>query len=307
MKDTEMPISRDSALGRLLGADKAPALPKDFADRVVAQTADRAAPLPQARSGNGGVRRWRSGRRLAAGAVIFGALASTAAATGLLDDLPIALPSPEKVWATITGQSDASEPVDPPIERTPAQNEPETIKPVKIEGPIDSPEELEEAFRRVDEVRTNRADTRRERIDRRLDNAIDRRREQGLPVPTPEQEQRLRDRIDRVRERREERVDQRLDERRDEMRERIENGEELSREDFIREQRDAVGRPGRRDRLERFRDMTPEQRRSRIRQIREQRQQGLRELIEEEDASQPPAVGEPDNASGSTEEGNEKI
>ncbi|MDJ0642232.1 MAG: hypothetical protein QNJ15_05405 [Erythrobacter sp.] len=275
-------ISPNSPLGRLLAADKAPNLPDDFADRVLARTGDRPAPLPESRTGGGGVRRWRSVRRLAIGGIVAGALATTAAATGLLGDLPISVPSVEKVWATITGREEPSEPAAPVQSQGSADLVPDEQEPVRLEGPIDSPKELEEAFRRVDEVRAKRTGTRRERVDRRIDNVIDRRREQGLRVPTPGQEERLRERIDRFRERRDERIDERLDTRRDELRERVESGEELTREDFIREQRDAVGRPVRGDRLERFREMSPEERRERLRRLRERRQERRQERLEQQ-------------------------
>lgn len=289
----DQPITPDSPLGRLLAADKAPALSADFADRVLARTGGRAPPLPPIRTGGGGAKRWRSARRLVIGAVAAGALATTAAATGLLGDLPISVPSVEKVWATITGQ-DEEEQVAEPVPSQVAPPSPETDAPVEIEGPIDSPEELEEAFRRVDEVRTNRSNVRQERFDRRLDRVIDRRREQGLRVPTPEQEERLRERIDKFREQRDERVDERLETRRDELRERVEAGEELTREDFIREQRDAVGRPGRRDRLERLREMSPEERRDAIREFREQRRERRRERMQQELAQSAPGEATPE-------------
>ena len=74
----------------------------------------------------------------------------------------------------------------------------------------------------------------------------------------------------------------------------MESGEELTREDFIREQRDAVGRPGRRDRLERLREMSPEERRDAIRQFREQRRERRRERIQQELAPSDP----PETATG---------
>ena len=286
----DKPITPESPLGQLLAANKAPALPVDFADRVVARTRDRPAPLPNARTGRGGVKRWRSVKRLAIGGVVAGALATTAAATGLLDDLPISVPSVEKVWATITGQEEPSDSTASSNEVESAPVVEEVEAPVQLEGPIDTPEELEEAFRRVDEVRSNRTDIRRERVDQRIDRAIDRRREQGLPAPTPEQEERLKERIDQFRERRDERVGDRLETRRDELRERVEGGEELSREDFVREQRDAVGRPSRRERMEQLRDLPPEQRREAIRQQRQERRERRRQLLDE--VMQPPASDE---------------
>lgn len=294
----EASIDPGSALGQILSADKAPPLAEGFADRVIARTADRPAPLPPGRRAAGGGERWRSVRRLAIGGVVAGALATTAAATGLLDSLPIAVPSVEQVWATITGEQERSEPADAGDSVVPQPTSPEVQEPVILDGLIDSPEELEEAFRRVDDVRSKRSDTRRERVDRRIDDAIDRRRQQGLRAPTPEQEERLRERIDRFREQRDTQIGERLETRRDELRERVDNGEELSREDFIREQRDAVGRPGRRDRLERLRELSPEERRNRLRQFRERRQERRLQRLEQQSA--PPLSGDEPAASDDT-------
>lgn len=287
------PITPESPLGRMLAADKAPPLPSGFADRVLAGAMDRPDPLPESRTGRGRANRWRSVRRLAIGAVVAGALATTAAATGVFGDLPISLPSAEKVWAAITGQEEAPEPVAPAGgEEIPALI-PEASTPVVIEGPIDSPEELEEAFRRVDEVRTNRTENRRNRVDGRIDRAIENRREQGAG-PTPEREERLRGRLDRFRERRDAEATERLEERREELRQRVEDGEELTREDFIREQRDAVQSPQMRDRIERLRELPPEERRERIRQWRERRQ--LRRKQRFDESGVPPANSEQSGA-----------
>lgn len=285
----ETPITPDSPLGRLLTADKAPSLPSGFADRVLAGTKDRPDPLPETRSGVGRTNRWQSARRLVIGAVAAGALATTAAATGVFGDLPISLPSAERVWATITGQEEAEEPSSPTGGNESSTIVPEASAPVLIEGPIDSPEELEEAFRRVDEVRANRTNTRRDRVDDRIDRAIENRREQGMG-PTPEREERLRGRLDRFRERRDAEAKVRLENRREELRERVENGEELTREDFILEQRDAVQSPQMRDRIERLRQLPPEERRERIRQWRERRQ--LRRQQRFEDSGVPPTDSE---------------
>ncbi|MEM8725338.1 MAG: hypothetical protein AAGE86_07440 [Pseudomonadota bacterium] len=287
----DRPITPDSPLGRMLAADTVPALPSDFADRVLAGTKDRPAPLPETRAKGGGLYRWRSARRLAIGTVIAGALATTAAATGVFGDLPITIPSAEKVWATITGQEQEPVSVMPAGRDEAAAPVSETEAPVTIEGPINSPEELEEAFRRVDEVRTKRTENRRNRVDNRIDRVIENRREQGLRVPTPEQEERLRDRLDRFRERRDEAAGERLEERREELRQRVDDGEELSRDEFIREQREAVQPPRMRERIDRLRELPPEERRERIRQFRERRQ--LRREQRFEESGDPAVDSEP--------------
>ncbi|MEM6585922.1 MAG: hypothetical protein AAF692_09220 [Pseudomonadota bacterium] len=285
---TMRPIDRanpeDAALARLLDGYKAPNLRADFADRVMAGTADRAASLPQARPSRGG--RWRSARRLAIGAGAFGALATAAAATGLLDDLPIDLPSTEEVWATITGNPAPSAPKPNPAPEIDAAPILETDEPIVIEGPIDTPEELEEAFERIDRVREDRRDTRRGRVDNRIDEALERRREQGLPAPTAEQEERLKERLDQFRTRRDESANERIGDRREDMRERVEQGEELSPRDILREERGAAGGDRIRERIEELRSLPPAERRERLREFRERRQQRL------DDQSTPP-VSEP--------------
>ncbi len=278
------PFRFDDALEDALRNDPVPTLSVGFADRVVAATEGRADPLPKTRPSP--AKRWRSGRRLVIGAVAAGALASAAAATGLLEDLPIDLPSPEQVWSAITGQQSAPEPSVAPSEPQVPPDQPfvpEGDAPVAIEGAIDTPEELEEAFRRVDEARSLRRDNRRDAVDRRIDNAIDRRRENGLRAPTPEQEERLRGRIERFRERSDERREGLIEERREGLREEIENGGELSREEFINRQRGSDGQGSDTpiaDRLERLRDLPPEERRARIREWRERREERRQERLQ---------------------------
>ena len=46
--------------------------------------------------------------------------------------------------------------------------DPASLAPVRIEGPIDTPEELGEAFRRIDEVRSRRSELRRQQLDQRI-------------------------------------------------------------------------------------------------------------------------------------------
>ncbi|MEL7189402.1 MAG: hypothetical protein AAGK17_07605 [Pseudomonadota bacterium] len=269
------PIGRgsdgDAALTRVLDAYRAPELSAGFADRVLASTADRAAPLPSARPAQQG--RWRSARRLVIGAAAFGALATTAAATGLLDDLPIDLPSGEQVWATITGNPTPQ--AAPPPQRAAPAAIPPTVPMAErtIEGPIDSPEELEEAFKQIDERRSNRRETRQSNVDNRIDRMIERRRNEGRPVPSAEREERMKERLERARSRREENQTQRLEERRDALRERVEQGEELSPEDILREEREALGVDRLRGRRDELRSLSPEERRERLKQFRERRQE----------------------------------
>lgn len=268
----DKPILPGDPLARALDGYKAPSLSPDFADRVVGSTRDRAAPLPPIRRIGGGVRRWSSARRLVVGTVAAGALATAAAATGALDNLPIEIPTPEEVWATITGKDRQSE---KPQVISPSNGDlvPSGDNTVEIEGPIDTSEELEEAFNRIDDRRDERRSQRRDRVDSRIDEALERRRAQGLPAPTPEQEARLRKRLEQGRERRDAMIEERRESNRDELRDRIEDGEELTPRELLREDRLNAAPPAIRERMDEFRSLSPEERRERIRQFRERRQQ----------------------------------
>lgn len=281
--DDGAPIAPGTPLGRVLDDFAVPALSAGFADRVLAAAEARPPaslePLPELRRfGGGRARGWRLGRRIAIGAIGFGALATAAAATGLLDrfDLP-AVPSPEKVWASITGKETAPAPAAAPVVPPPADPEPAALAPVRIEGRIDTPEELGEAFRRIDEVRQGRVEVRRQIIDTRIESEIERRRAAGLPLPTPEEETRVRQRIEDARIRREKMVAERIEARREELLQRIENGGALTREDIARPLRDDARALERSGRLERLRLMTPQQRREALRQLPADER---RELIE---------------------------
>ncbi|MEM6475322.1 MAG: hypothetical protein AAF687_04070 [Pseudomonadota bacterium] len=272
----DQPILRDTPLGQLLDKDVVPELSKGFADRVLVGTKDRAPPLPEPGRKPVVVKRWRSVRRLGIGVVAFGAVASAAAATGLLDDLPIEIPSAKQVWSALTGEE--AEPAPAPkviiptkeAEPTSGADEGPSRNPF-FDGPISSPQQLEEAFKRVDDVRAGRKATREEFMDNRIDRMIERRRANGRPVPTPEQERRLRERIDQFRESREALTDEMIEKRRAALRERVENGDELTREEFIRGQRGDRSDPDRvRGPFEDLRNMTPRERRQILRQLRDE-------------------------------------
>lgn len=281
------PFVFDGALDAVLANDLVPDLPAGFADRIVAATHGRADPLPQSRAPAS--RRWRSTRRLVTGILGAGALASAAAAAGLLDNLPVEIPTPQEVWSSITGNA----PDPAPAPSAPAADGPavlETLEPrtVVIDGPIDTPEELEESFRQVDQLREDRRDRRRGMVDQRIDTAIERRREQGLPAPTPEREAQLRSRIDRVRENAQGRVDTRLEERREALRDDIENGAELTPEEVLRRQGGLGSETPVADRLERLRQLPPAQRRAVIRRWR------ARENERQNEGREPALPGEAD-------------
>ncbi|MEQ5788833.1 hypothetical protein J3454_13115 [Erythrobacter sp. NFXS35] len=275
--DDGVPIVPGSPLARALDDFAVPSLSAGFADRVLAAAEARPSPLPELRRSGGG-RGWRLGRRIAIGAIGFGALATAAAATGLLDrfDLP-AVPSPQKVWASLTGKETVPVAAVAPVVPPPADPAPAVLAPVRIEGRIDTPEELGEAFRRIDEVRQGRVEARRQIIDTRIESEIERRRAAGLPLPTPEEEARVRQRIDDARTRREGLVAERLQVRREELLQRVENGEALTREDIVRPLRDDARALERTGRLQRLRRMTPQQRREALRQLPAEER---RELIE---------------------------
>jgi hypothetical protein len=276
--DPGAPIVPGSPLARVLDGYGAPDLPAGFADRVLAAAEGRAASLPELRRPPRS-RRWRIGQRIAIGVASFGALATAAAATGVLEQLAIPVPSAKTVWASLTGSAQASEAPEPVVAAAAPDLAP-TPAPVVIEGPIDTPEELGETFRRVDQVRTGRREERRAIIDQRIKSEIERRRAAGLRVPTPEEEARLRARIEQEVTRREALADQRTAARRAEMQRKVENGEALTREAVTgrkpaspeaREQFRGLRDLPSGERAKAWRDMTPEERRALAEELRARR------------------------------------
>jgi len=131
-----------------------------------------------------------------------------------------------------------------------------------------------------DEVRAGRREERRRVIDQRIASEIERRRAAGLRVPTPEEEARLRARIERQLAAREQRADAAVAARRETMQRKVENGEALTREDItgrkpispeMRERfrglRDLP--PG--ERAKAWRDLSPEERRALAEELRARR------------------------------------
>jgi hypothetical protein len=257
-----------------------PPLSAGFADRVLAAAQTRPAPLPAKRSPQRGWG-WRVGRGLAFGAAGFGVLASAAAATGLLDRYNLPVPSAAQVWASVTASAAPA-----PASAKAAAPEPAPAfaitdtppAPVVIEGPIDTPEELAEAFRRIDAVRQGRSQARMAMTDQKIDAAIARRRAEGLPLPTPEEETRLRQRIAEAQAQRDQRAAKRVALRREEMARKVENGEALTREDILRPLRADQRALERQERLWRLRQMTPAQRREALRQLPPEERAAMIEL-----------------------------
>jgi len=268
-QDPGAPITRGSPLARKLDDFAVPALSADFEARVLAAAEARPAPLPELRRPARSARRWRIGQRIAIGIASFGVLASAAAATGLLEQLNIPVPSAEKVWASITGKPAAAAAV--PASARPAPAAASTASamraPVEIIGPIDTPEELSEAFRRIDDVREGRYAARQQRIDQRIDAEIERRRAAGLRVPTPEEEARLRARIETAEARRKEQVDARVAARREEMARKVESGEALTRKDVLQPLREDAQALKREQQLRQLRRLPPAERREALRRL----------------------------------------
>lgn len=269
------PILPGTPLARALDGGVAPPLSPGFADRVIAAAEARPAPLPELRRRPGRWSGWRAGRRLAVGVAGVFVLGTAAAATGLLQQFAPSVSSAKAVWASIAGTTQAA----PAVASAPvATGTPAAMTKVEIEGPIDTPEELGEAFRRVDEVRQGRRAERAQIIDQRIASEIERRRAAGLKVPTPQEEARLRERIAAAEARREQRADQRIAERRETMERKVENGEVLTRKDIVAPVRArqplAEGSP----KFERLRRMSPEERRAAMRALPPEER---RALIEE--------------------------
>ena len=292
------PILSGSSLARTLDGYSVPALSSGFADRVLAAAETRAAPVPDLRrpgGGGGGGRTWRFGRRIAVATLGFGALATAAAATGLLDRFDLPVPSAEKVWASLTGKEPA--PVAVPAAGKPVAPAVAMSAPVVIDGPIDTPEELSEAFRRIDQVRQGRTEVRRQLTDQRIDRAIDRRRAAGLPVPTAEEEARLRQRIEDAQALSQQRAEERINARRTELERKVESGEAITREDLVGSRRDDPAAADRRERLRQLRQMSPQQRREALQRLAPEQR---RALVEEFRARRDSALADaPDPATES--------
>lgn len=253
------PIVPGSPLARALSGDVVPSLSSDFADRVMAAAEARTAPLPALRRRPGRWSGWKAGRRLAVGMTGVFVLASAAAATGLLQQFALPMPSAKAVWASIAGTAQAA-PAAPPAPV--ATETPKTLAKVEIAGPVDTPEELGEAFRRVDEMHEGRRAERARIIDQRIASEIARRRAAGLKVPTPQEEARLRERIAAAEARRQQLADERIAARRAAMQRKVESGGTLTREDVTASLRPrqplAQGSPD----FERLRQMSPQERRA---------------------------------------------
>jgi hypothetical protein len=226
-------------------------------------------------------------------------VASAAAATGVLERFDIPVPSPQKVWASIAGNAPSAVTTAPvaPVSIASAQSQSATKTPVQIVGPIDRPEELYEAFRRIDEVRQGRMETRRQLADQRIANQIERRRAAGLRVPTAEEEADLRQRVAEAQARRDQLAADKLRSRREELQRKIDGGEALSREDILQPLREDGLASRRGERIERLQRMTPAGRREALRSLPPEER---RALIEEYRARSVDAVT-PDPAPAPTE------
>lgn len=269
----EGPILPNSPLARALDGVAVPRLSPDFADRVVAAAEARPAPLPPLRR----VARWRTGRRFVAGMAGVMVLASAAAATGLLQQVVPSVPSPKVMWASLTGPAKAAP--APQRALAPAPDPVTEPTPVAIAGPIDTPEELGEAFRRADEMREARRELRRALIDRRLADALAQRKAAGLPDPTPQELAALRERLAAREGLRNAAVDARIQVRREELQRRVESGEALTREDLRQRPRPTQPLPGGSETFERLRQMAPAERREAVRAMPAAERAALREEL----------------------------
>lgn len=285
------PITPGSPLARALDGYTVPGLSAGFADRVLAAADAAPAPLPTLRRPRWAGRGWRVGRGIAIGLASFGVLATTAAATGLLQQFDIPVPSAGTVWASITGKTPAAAAVPAPVVAAakPTTDAAAILARVQIVGPVDTPEELGEAFRRIDEVREGRFAARRALTDQRIDSAIERRRAAGLPLPTPEQEAALREKLAAAQERRQQLADERIAARREEMARKVESGEALTREDILRPLREDAKALQRGERIERLRRMAPAQRREALRRLPPAERRALIEQYRAGRAAEAPA------------------
>lgn len=267
------PILPGSSLARALDGAHAPRLSPGFADRVLAAAKARPAPLPAPRR----TARWRTGRRLAFGLTGVVALASAAAATGLLQQVVPSMPSPKAMWASLTGPARPA----PAPRPAPAHTQAPAAEPsgLAITGPIDTPEELGEVFRRVDQLRDTRREVRRTLLERRLADALAQRKASGLPDPSPAELAALRERLAALEARREAAVDARAEVRRNAFEQRVEKGEAVTRRDFVRPLRPGEALPGGVETFERLRAMSPAERREAVRAMSPSERAALREEL----------------------------
>lgn len=268
------PILPGSPLARVLARDAVPPLSPGFAERVVAAAEARPAPLPALRRRAGRWSGWRTGRRVVVGFAGVLVLGTAAAATGLIQQFALPMPSATAVWASLSGPAQAALTAAPPPNAV--QTAAATAK-VEIDGPIDTPEELGEAFRRVDEVRQGRRAERAQIIDQRIAREIERRRAAGLRVPTPEEELRLRERIAAAEVRREQNADQRIAARRESLKRKVESGESLTRKDIAAPLRARQPLAEGSAEFERLRRMTPQERRATLRMMPPEERRALLE------------------------------
>jgi hypothetical protein len=283
------PIAPASPLGRALNDYAVPPLSAGFAERVLAAAEARAPtsapPLPPLRRAPIKARGWRLGRGVVIGVVSFGVVASAAAATGMLERFDITVPTAQTVWASLTGAPPAA--AARPSAPRPAQASgaggaaavSEAPAPVEIVGPVDSPEELAEVFRRIEAVREKRFAARGERIDQRIASAIESRRAAGLPLPTPEQEAAIRQRIAADQARRDAIAAERIAKRREELAGRVESGEALTREDIMAPLREDARALARQDQLRQLRRMPPEERREVLRRMPPEERRALMQAL----------------------------
>lgn len=274
-------INAGSPLARVLDDYPVPEFSTGFADRVAAAAALRAPALPELRRNNTGSKRgWRLGRRLTIASLSFGVLATAAAASGVFQRFDLPVPSSQSVLASFADSVPvvAARAVPKPPLDAASVGDPVARGSVTIEGTIDTPEELQEAFRRIDEVRQGRAQARSQRIEQRIATAIERRRAAGLQVPAPNEEARIRQRIADAQAKRDQAGEERLKARREEFERKIEIGEALTREDILRPLREDAQALQRRERIGRLTRMSPEQRRKVLRRLPPEQR---RALIEE--------------------------
>lgn len=275
-QDRGAAIPPGSPLARLLDSDRVPTLSEGFAERVLAAAATRPAALPPLRR-TPSWRRWRLGPRVLAGAAGVLALASAAAATGVLERAGLPVPSASTVWARL------AEPSAPPAKRTSegrlaaagaaaAPAAPDEAGPVVLDGPVDTKAELEEVLRRIEAVRQGRAAARAALAAQRLDAALERRRAAVLPLPSPEEEAALRARIAARAAQRQQQAEARLAARRAQLEDKVARGEAVTTEDFRRPLPGDPPVPAWRQRL---RELPPAERRALIESWRARREARL--------------------------------
>lgn len=283
MTDPRSPrTTGDAAVDRLLASYIPPPLPAGFGDDVMARLAAREAGLPPApaRRHSRAHQLWRRSSRALVGSAIAGLMTATAAAAaGVFGDLGVTIPAWQRTVERVTGLELAE--AEPRRATTAAPAKPEadpvaaprpTLREIAADGKISSRAELEAAGEAIDARRAERRARNRARIEAAVAAHLERRRAQGLPVPSDAERAAIRARIEARLAERDAVQTERRARLREQLGERIDAGEAIELRRPVDAAQDADAAPAAdANTPPRWRDMTPAERRARWRELRRSR------------------------------------